>query len=93
MNNIKLAEELIEVISYGASHSDVVNMLSKMNSWQPIKTAPRDGTRIIAWCGDYADVCFIPYAYGEDRWMTDSRISFGGWEEPTHWMPLPDKPE
>ena len=62
--------------------------------WQPIETAPKDGTRIIV-CRKSTNK-YIPMV-GEDRWG-----EFGGahcWArsnsetEPTHWMPLPQPPE
>lgn len=61
--------------------------------WLPIETAPRDGTRILGACKYFVDICYTEHKHGEDRWMTALCESFGGWEEPTHWMPLPDKPE
>lgn len=73
-------------------------------NWQPIETAPRDGTPILA-CGDadLSDPSFI----GEDvpcvvRWHN----TYGGdryyWElfhydafqyNPSHWLPLPEPPQ
>lgn len=69
--------------------------------WQPISTAPKDGTRILLWSNDAID--------GENaffgRWRPDSRMMGGGawWEreeaawpidaDPDHWMPTPDSPQ
>ena len=60
--------------------------------WQPIETAPKDGTRIIVvsetgsvWCGVYWEK--RPRA-GE-RWTSFiGPLRF----DPTHWMPLPKAP-
>ena len=67
--------------------------------WQPIETAPKDGTAILisngkgAWVAKYKDV----YQSGfkpNNPWLSlmlnkdhiPKRLQFGG---PTHWMPLP----
>lgn len=78
-----------------------------MSEWQPIETAPRDGTPVLV---------FIPAPYPEhDDPKMATAVYFGrkwGWEvwclpaewdgqvvdkslvdAPTHWMPLPAPPE
>ena len=69
-----------------------------MNEWQPIETAPKDGTWVLV-CGNGWDVMMASYSY-------DGRIGRGyfwgptEWDDyelaeqqPTHWMPLPEPPE
>jgi len=65
-----------------------------MNDWQPIKTAPRDGTRFDVWVpsavGGYrvADLWFNARGY-----LTRDGVQprdLARW--PTHWMPLPAAP-
>ena len=69
-------------------------------TWQPIETAPRDGTFIIiAAPSGYSSVsmrCEIGH-YVEDYkqpWRNHSNDAFedGGYS-PTHWLPLPRLPE
>jgi len=61
--------------------------------WQPIETAPKDGTRIIVandvygsvWC----DVAWRKMIRVPDRWESlIGAVPF----RPTHWMPKPDAP-
>jgi hypothetical protein len=63
--------------------------------WQPIETAPKDGTRVDVWSGDrFTDArwcarhkqweVFIP-DYNGGEWT-------GVYAPPTHWMPLPAPP-
>lgn len=66
------------------------------NEWQPIETAPTDGTPILCWCRpNHVVICWPKKKYltGELVWTSDSCEDFGGYEYPTHWMPLPNGPE
>lgn len=58
--------------------------------WQPIETAPKDGTLILGWDKDF-DCMIVEWSY--DRW----RCSHDGEDmytpEPTHWMQLPEPPK
>ena len=62
-----------------------------MSEWQPIETAPRDGTRVML-----IDT-FDQWHY-IGRWNADLGDQ-GFWEDmseyalPTHWMPLPAAPK
>ena len=73
------------------------------SAWQPIETAPKDGTIIDVWLGDCSedDRCF--YCSGETRrspswaWHNGKFRPCGGlniptFVQPTHWMPLPSPP-
>jgi hypothetical protein len=59
--------------------------------WQSIKTAPKDGTAVLAAFPD-SD---LPHSvrYGESGWEVawDGHV-LSGYDQPTHWMPLPDAP-
>jgi hypothetical protein len=72
----------------------------KMVDWQPIETAPKDGTRILLWDTDEAVIA---------KWGEISMGGAEGWQiavvnmvgdvnyyeaafNPTHWMPLPEPP-
>lgn len=72
-----------------------------MADWQPIESAPKDGTEIIAWGmmrGDYG------YTPDEPTW-TGVRWTNAQWQvtkptarhfagfTPTHWTPLPEPPK
>ena len=67
------------------------------SEWQPIETAPKDGTVILAcfdkWYHPMA-VCWAAYhpnAKGKACWRT-SAIGGDKVEQLTHWMPLPSPP-
>lgn len=76
--------------------------------WQPIETAPKDGTRILAFdpeCG--TEICYpkmfprpvdgYSESWPRDKWeiFRDDKYAPGHtWSfYPTHWMPLPPPPK
>jgi len=73
-----------------------------MTEWQPIETAPKDGTYIIAWCvHPHAKHSAQPISDGYAQPVIAKWIDHngGGWMwhglscEFTHWMPLPQPPK
>ena len=68
------------------------------STWQPIETAPKDGTRVLLWNGYRRAIGW--YSHYEDSSSGWHRQTLIG--EPlglrdiapeTHWMPLPGPPE
>ncbi len=67
--------------------------------WQPIETAPRDGTNILVWWPSEMH-CPVTAHYSTGKWTNEPGFAwkFTGWgqekkTEPTHWMPLPEPPK
>lgn len=69
--------------------------------WQPIETAPKDGTPIMAYQpgGTYGNGIAFPASVGMAHWCEADALNPAHWEGPynprdypTHWMPLPDPP-
>ena len=58
------------------------------SAWQPIETAPKDETEILAWDGEKR---YVAYFWGDSWW---SHGDDGGdfFAYPTHWQPLPSPP-
>ncbi len=65
-----------------------------MSEWQPIETAPKDGTQIIAWGENIGHIVteYAPFNGTDWVWVTldgpDYHVSAF-----THWMPLPAPPK
>lgn len=62
-------------------------------TWQPIETAPKDGTEVLGWLSRSID----EQPYVETMWyVPDAEVWVGDYDGcrvlPTHWMPLPEPP-
>ena len=62
--------------------------------WQPIETAPKDGTSVLLWSVEIREPvigCWSTAHATIREWWVDS---WGppGFDDPTHWMPLPEGP-
>jgi len=67
-----------------------------MDNWEPIETAPKDGTQIL--CCEQYRVSKIGYSMGGDvyigrctqgEWIDYEWFNHNGFCVPTHWQPLP----
>jgi hypothetical protein len=70
-----------------------------MSDWQPISTAPKDGTQILVYFPQIGvwQVLWSREVFNDGFWcVSDNKFEdrpLRGWsDEPTHWMPLPDPP-
>lgn len=62
-------------------------------AWQPIETAPKDGTFVLLTDSD-CDPCWLIAQWTRDAWW-GQRTPSGKctiWRVATHWMPLPEPP-
>jgi hypothetical protein len=61
-----------------------------MSEWQPIETAPKDGTAILVFHNR-----MVIEAWYSGRWGRFVQSETGGHNgiAPTHWMPLPAPPK
>ena len=72
-----------------------------MSEWQPIETAPKDGTPVLVaqprdkhgWWIDVAENFYEvdEHLDATDKWL--GRESHSVSCRPTHWMPLPEPPK
>ena len=59
--------------------------------WQPIETAPKDGTAILVNTGYAHDAWqYVTAHYRNDLWVACCSSSI---VRPSHWMPLPEPPQ
>lgn len=65
-----------------------------MTEWQPIETAPKDGTGILAW-DSYDDHTVVFWSEKARAWVLNVPGSYCADRTHTftHWMPLPSSPQ
>jgi hypothetical protein len=64
------------------------------HGWQPIESAPRDGTHIIGWSHTYKRPILCWWKDIEKCWESYGTSIFDeDGEHVTHWMPLPEPPK
>jgi hypothetical protein len=72
-----------------------VERLRKAGEWQPIETAPNDGTEILTY-NDISGIHQVSWSYGNrsGHWETERWLDREtNWViDPTHWVPLPKPP-
>jgi len=78
-------------------------------TWQPIETAPKDGTPVMLWAIEACSELHGPSPYkgpvigswidgqadfpGDDWWNEQGGVYYAAWLRASHWMPLPAPPE
>jgi len=60
--------------------------------WQPIETAPRDGTAVIMYHTRLDNRCDVHKAWWDGECWRGYGWSYPEFSQPTHWMPLPAAP-
>ena len=102
--NAKIISELEQLAARSNNDLLVENeRLKPLSSWHPMRTAPRDGTKIVVLGNNYGDkeqgthICIAScidglfYHENDDIGMNvDSGFFL---EHLTHWMPLPEPPK
>lgn len=89
-----LASSLAEQRAIIARHLTVARSTvpsAEAMQWQPIVTAPRDGTIVLLWWPHWNNLRPIIGCYHLEMWIASERLSDG--PDPTHWMPLPVAPD
>lgn len=73
---------------------EAADRIEAMQAWQPIDTAPTDGTHVLLFC-ERATVKITGGYYSDHPhdhcWIAGGYMRKGK-QKPTHWMPLPDAP-
>ena len=73
-----------------------------MTDWQPIETAPKDGTRFLAYQHPFGvEIVYRHDPGGENKnpkhhyecWVFAHQLAGDYPCKPTHWQPLPDPPD
>ena len=72
---------------------------NQRSAWQPIETAPRDGTRLLTWDGEDMQLAWVERDFSDPEWdkrlnfwvYTDEELTYYDYQ-PTHWQPLPSSP-
>jgi hypothetical protein len=70
---------------------EYIALLRAQTQWQPIETAPKDGTPVLCYARiAHGGVSIVMRWDGEDWYES---LAFSCLLRPTHWMPLPKPPE
>lgn len=96
---IERIREAVEVVTdHIGNGNEMVNSQAILGGWQPISSAPRDGTEVMAYFngGGAMKVSWVNYLNELSGWcVTDNKMDYPvrHCDNPSHWMPLPKPPK
>ena len=64
-----------------------------MSDWQPIETAPKDGTAVLGYHSGKMTTVYFEFWGGPWKLVAPGSCAEEDDWEPTHWMPLPSPPQ
>lgn len=67
----------------------MIDNSTSMNEWQPIETAPKDGSFILVFVPESRLSTIQVACYCETFWKNCYRVVIS---EPSHWIPIPESP-
>ena len=67
-------------------------MSAASDKWQPIETAPKDGTKVLIFVMG-KNVMQASYSRCNEYWIDCWCSNMSGVYSPTHWQPLPKPPK
>ena len=73
-----------------------LSQLLEAVTWQPIETAPKDGTHILVCCAGSIDPPTTAHWFEGKWWLSVSYLDAPEeyvWKSPTHWQPLQPNPK
>ena len=86
--------DVLAALNAGAAKDAEIERLRVATTWQPIETAPKDGTRVLLldldqFIGWFQPSPFVNRTTG--KWVKDAFDTYGDRVvlNPTHWLPLP----
>jgi hypothetical protein len=91
VKNSRIAEleaEHTEEVSVKLKLREIIAELEARTTWQPIETAPKDGTEILVLEREKKDISYVAYYSKFEGWTVPYDEV-----DPTHWMPLPEPPK
>ena len=101
---MKVIQEMHAHFEKLENHIDALEKLlpqrDEVEGWQPIETAPKDGTKIIVYFPALGKAATAHWSKScnnrtDGKWPWSYHVgsqAFNRWEAPTHWMPLPPAP-
>jgi len=97
VSNSSCVDSLAHAINHIEEQEKRIEELESAQQWQPIETAPKDGTEVLVWCEHHgtAYLAIFENHFPNQGWFCADAYP-DGWTElcvdPTHWMPLPEPP-
>ena len=86
-------EQCVRIIEAWDPHTAATILSRYLTSWQPIETAPKDGTEILVLSGGNKYLVSWTETMIQKGW---AEAYFPGedfsWHMPTHWLPIPPNP-
>lgn len=91
---LRMAE--LAILQLNQIARDIRNGKEAPEQWQPIETAPRDGTAVLGYFGTTAgeeppDMAVTKFNMESSAWIS-TEVPFDEFDAPTYWQPLPAPP-